>query len=166
MITIVLSILAYILGPILVITWAIKRYKSRKQPEFIELVAVAFAVGMLGLITYSFVGDAGRDDDAEMLAIMKEVTVRYDFPIKAKFLEKPAVFIDAKGHSFNLRIYGVSSDEEQQKISAIVKKIRRQIASKPIVIYFLKEEVWLEGTDGTRKPLRNNEIQLRRIRME
>ena len=164
MITIVLSILAYILGPILVITWAVKRFKSGKHPEFIELVAVAFAVGMLGLITYSYMDDVGRDDNTEMSAIMKDVVARYDFPVKAKFLDKPAVFIDARGHSYNLKIYGVSDD--QQKIKMIVKKIRRQIASKPIVIYFMQDEVWLEADDGTRKPLRDNEIQLRRIRLE
>ena len=166
MVTIVLSIIAYILGPILVLTWAIKRFKSGQRPEFIELVAVVFAISMLALLIYSYSGDLSRDDKTEILAIEKEFITRYDFPVQAKFLQKPAVFVDARARAFDVKVYGIVTEEEQQKIVTIAKKIRRQIVSRPLVIYFMQEELWNEGEDGSRKPLRDKEISLRRVRVE
>ena len=166
MIQVVLVILVYILGPVLVLRWAIKRYKSGEKTDFTEIVAVVFAVGLIGLLMYSYSGNITQDDAAELDNIVAELNKRYEFPVKAKFQDKSAVFGEAHARYLEIRIYGVSELAEQNKITEIMHKLRRQFASKPIVINFLREEIWEESSDGSRKPLREKELSLARIRVE
>jgi len=98
--------------------------------------------------------------------IVNALTERYDFPVKAKFLDKPAVFGEAHARYLEVRIYGIESIEEQENIERIGQKLRKEVASKPIVLKFFREEVWEVKPDGARLPLRDQEFLVRQIRIE
>ena len=48
----------------------------------------------------------------------------------------------------------------------VLKKLRKQIASEPIVVHFMRKEVWEENADGSRQPRRDREELLRKVRVE
>lgn len=166
MLQIILVILVYVLGPALLLRWVVKRHKSPQQWEFTEIVAVLFAVALIGLVMYSYSGNIARDDSRELNDIISELVVRYEFPVKAKYQDKPAVFGESRAYSLQINIYGVTDAKEQVKLQKIVEKLRRQFATKPIVLNFIREEIWQENADGSRHPQREKELSLRRIRVE
>jgi hypothetical protein len=90
----------------------------------------------------------------------------YEFPVKAKFQNRPAVEGFARPHRLEIHIYGVLSRDEQDKIMEIVTRLRREFASKPVVVHFFREEIWEESEDGTRKPRRDREELLRKARVD
>ena len=163
---VLLVIVVYVLGPALILRWAVKRYRSGEKPDFTEIVAVILAVALVGLLVYSYSNISTDSDKEDVQKIVKILTQRYTFPVKAKFLDQPAVFGEAHSRYLEVRIYGVVSDKEQEKIKSIAEKLRKEVASKPIVLNFYREEMWKTTADGSRYPLREQEYLLRRIHIE
>lgn len=166
MIPTLLVILVYIVGPIAILVWAVKRYKHGVKPVFSEVVVVTLAVFLMALFAFSSAWNTSDDDDQEVAQIVQELTQRYDFPIKAQFADRPAVEGVAKPRRLEVHIYGVTTSEEQDKVVAVLEKLRKQIASKPIVAHFIREEIWEEGADGSRQPRRDREELMRKVRIE
>jgi branched-subunit amino acid transport protein AzlD len=166
MIPVLLVVVVYILGPALVLTWAVKRFRSGVKPDFTEIVAVTLAVVLIGLLIYSYSSISTDTDKEDVQQIVSVLTERYDFPVKAKFLDQPAVFGEAHARYLEVRIYGIESNEEQENIERIAEKLRKEVASKPIVLRFFREEVWEIAPDGSRQPLRDQEFLVRQIRIE
>lgn len=166
MIQAVFIILVYILGPAFIFTWAVRRYRSGVKPDFPEVALIIIAIVLIGLLIWNYSGtitDTDRDDAA---AIVDNLTSSYHFPVKAKYQDRPAVEAIPQAREIELRIYGVLQTDEQDKIEVLARKLRKQIASKPIVLEFYKEEVWQENADGSRHPMRNQEQILRKIHIE
>jgi branched-subunit amino acid transport protein AzlD len=166
MIPVLLVVVVYILGPALVLTWAVKRFRSGVKPDFTEIVAVTLAVVLIGLLIYSYSSISTDTDKEDVQQIVSVLTERYDFPVKAKFLDQPAVFGEVHARYLEVRIYGIESNEEQENIERIAEKLRKEVASKPIVLRFFREEVWEIAPDGSRQPLRDQEFLVRQIRIE
>ena len=166
MIQTLLIILVYIVGPIAILTWAIKRYRHGVKPTFGEVVVVTLAIFLMVLFAFSSTWNTSDEDKQEVVQIVKELTQRYDFPVKARFADRPAVEGIAKPRRLEIHVYGVTSSEEQAKVVMVLEKLRKQIASKPIVVYFFREEVWEENPDGSRRPRRDREELLRQVRVE
>jgi hypothetical protein len=166
MIQVLLVVVVYMLGPALVLTWAVKRYRSGVKPDFTEIVAVTLAVILIGLLIYSYSSISTDTDQEDVQQIVKALTERYDFPVKAKYLDQPAVFGKAYARYLEVRIYGIESNEEQENIKRIAEKLRKEVASKPIVLRFFRKEMWETSPDGARRPLRDQEFLVRQIRIE
>ena len=161
-----LVILVYLVGPIAILVWAVKRYRHGVKPAFGEVLVVIFAVFLMALFAFTSVWNTSDDDDQEVAQIVQELTQRYDFPVKARFADRPAVEGFAKPRRLAVRVYGVIASEEQAKVVRVLEKLRKQIASKPIVVYFIRAEVWEENADGSRQPQRDQEELLRQVRIE
>ena len=166
MIPALVIIAVYILGPALVLIWAVKRYKSGVKPDLPEVVAVIVAIVLIGLLIWNYSGTVTDTDSDDSQAVVTELVSRYAFPVKARFQDRPAVDAEARGRKIVVRIYGVLESTEQEKIGDLARKLRKEIASKPIVVEFYKKEVWEENSDGSRQPLRHKEQLLRTIRAE
>ena len=167
MIPVLLVVVVYVLGPALVLTWAVKRYRSGVKPDFTEIVAVTLAVVLIGLLIYSYSSSFSTDTDQEdVQRIVQQLTERYDFPVKAKYLDQPAVFGEVHPRYLEVRIYGVETNRQQEEIKYIAEKLRKEVASKPIVLRFFREEVWETSDDGARQPLRDQEFLVQQIRIE
>jgi len=166
MIQIVFVIIVYFLVPALLITWVFRRYKDGTKPGFYDGVAILAAILLVGLLIFAYSGSTSDDNAAELETIVSTLTESYDFPIKSKYQDRPAVDGLLRSRSYEIRIYGVVERKEQERVVDILKKLRRQVASRPIVANFFQEEVWQEKPDGTRVPLRDKEQSLRKVRLE
>lgn len=166
MIQVVLVILVYILGPAVVLVWAVKRFRCGNKPEFSEVVAVSTAVVLIGLIIWAYSGNISDRDTDEVKHIVSTLMQRYQFPVKARFQDRAAVDGIAHARHLEIRIYGVTEPDEQQRINRILEKLRREVASKPLVVRFFKEEVWEHSADGSRRPARDQEQELHKVRIK
>ena len=166
MIQVLLIILVYIVGPIAILSWAIKRYKHGIKPTFGESFIVVAAILLMALFAYSSTWNISERDSDEVKQIVAELIQRYDFPVKAKFSDQPAVEGIARPRRLEIHIYGITDRTEQDKVVEVVKKLRRQIASKPVVVHFIREEVWEVANDGSRKPRRDREELMRKARID
>ncbi len=166
MIPTLLVILVYLVGPIAILVWAVNRYRHGIKPAFGEIVVVAFAVSLMALFAFTSVWNTSDSDDQEAVQVVQELTQRYDFPVKARFADRPAVEGFAKPRRLEIHVYGVITSEEQAKVTRVLEKLRKQIASKPIVVHFIRAEVWEESADGSRQPRRDREELLRQVRIE
>ena len=166
MIPTLLVILVYIVGPIAILTWAVKRHRHGVKPAFSEVVVVTLAVFLMALFAFSSTWNTSDDDDQEVVQVVQELTQRYDFPLKAKFADRPAVEGIAKPRRLEIHVYGITTSEEQAKVVTVLEKLRKQIASKPIVVHFIREEIWEENADGSRQPRRDREELMRKVRIE
>lgn len=161
-----LVILVYVVGPIAVVVWAVKRYKHGVKPSFGEVVVVIFAILLMALFAVSTRWNTSDRDAAEAEQLVAELVTHYDFPVKFKFRDAPAVDAVAQPRRLEVYVYGVVDRVEQDKVVAVAEKLRRQIASKPVVIHFMREEVWEEGEDGSRHPRRDREELMRKARID
>lgn len=161
-----ISLLVYVIGPIAVLVWAFRRYRQGVRPTVREWIVVAIAVLLMLLFAFSSNWDTTDRDQAEAALVISELTQRYDFPVKAKFQDRPAVDAVAQPRRVEIHIYGVSSQAEQEKILFILSKLRQQYSSRPLVVHFMREEVWEENPDGTRQPRRDREELLRKARID
>ena len=161
-----LVILVYLVGPVAILVWAVKRYRHGVKPAFGEVVVVAFAVFLMALFAFTTAWNTSDDDDQEVAQVVQELTQRYDFPVKARFADRSAVEGFAKPRRLEIHVYGVITSEEQAKVVKVLEKLRKQIASKPIVVHFIRAEVWEESADGSRQPRRDHEELLRKVRVE
>ena len=166
MIPTLLVILVYIVGPIAILTWAVKRYKHGVKPGFGEVVVVVLAIALMVLFAVSTTWETSDTDKQDVAQIVQELTQRYDFPVKARFADRPAVSGIAKPRRLEIHIYGVIDPAEQAKVVRLLTKLRKQVAAKPVVVQFFRAEVWEEGTDGSRRPRRDKEELLREVRVE
>ena len=166
MLQVLLVVVVYVLGPALVLTWAVKRFRSGVKPDFTEIVAVSLAVVLIGLLIFSYSNMVTDSDSGDVDKIITAMTSRYEFPLKAKYAERPAVDGIPHARYLEIRIYGVTTPQEQEKVIAIAQKLRREVASKSLVINFFEAEVWEERPDGSRLPLREQEHLLRKFRIE
>ena len=166
MIQVLLIILVYIAGPIAILVWAFKRYKHGIKPSIGETFIVTIAIALMVLFATSSTWNISDRDSDEVDQIVAELIQRYDFPVKAKFTDTPAVEGFARPRRLEVHIYGVIESAEQQKVVEVVKKLRRQMASKPVVIHFIREEIWEEAEDGSRKPRRDREELMRKVRID
>lgn len=161
-----LVILVYIVGPIAILVWAVKRYQHGIKPSFGEVTVVVLAVSLMVLLAFTTTWNTSDSDRQEVAQLVKELTQRYDFPVKAKFADRPAVEGFARPRRLVIHIYGVTDRAEQDKVVAILHKLRRRLASKPIVVHFIRAEVWEVDKDGSRKPRRDREELMRKARVE
>lgn len=166
MIRTLVILLVYVLGPALVILWAIKRFRSGVKPDVTEILALLVAVIFIGGLMFAYSESTHQDDQTELTDITAAVTLRYEFPVKAKYQDHAAVYGVAFPRYLEIRVYGIETLIEQDKLAKVMMELRRQIASKPIVLHFLREEIWEEKADGSRFPLRDSEVSLRKIRLE
>jgi hypothetical protein len=166
MIQVILVFLVYVLGPALILVWAVKRYKSGVKPDFTEVVAVILAVALISLLSYTLMSTVTDEDRDDAQRIVQSLTERYSFPVKAKFQDKPAVFGDAKGRNIVISIYGVIDTIEQEKIVAIAEELRKQWNAKPIVVKFFQEEIWEQNEDGSRRAARHKETLIHKYLVE
>jgi len=166
MIPTLLVILVYLVGPIAILAWAVKRYRHGIKPAFGEVVVVVIAIALMVLFAVTSTWNTSDNDDEEVAQVVQELTQRYDFPIKARFADRPAVEGFAKPRRVEIHVYGVITSEEQTKVVTVLKKLRKQIASKPIVVQFFRAEVWEEDANGSRQPRRDREELLRQVRIE
>ena len=166
MVQVLLIILVYIVGPIAILTWAIKRYKHGIKPSFGETSIVIIAIALMVLFAISSTWNISDRDSGEVDQIVEELVERYDFPVKARFADTPAVVGFARPRRLEIHIYGVVERAEQEKVVEVLKKLRRQMASKPVVIHFIREEIWEEEGDGSRKPRRDREELMRKARID
>lgn len=166
MIQVLFIILVYIVGPVAILAWAIKRYKHGIRPSFGETTVVVIAILLMVLFAFSSTWNVSDRDAGEVDRIVGELIQVYEFPVKAKYQDRPAVEGMARPHRLEVHIYGVTTREEQDKVLEIVKRLRRQLASKPVVVHFIREEVWEEAGDGTRKPRRDREELMRKARID
>lgn len=166
MIQVFLVILVYIVGPVAILSWAVKRYKHGIKPSFSETMVVVISILLMVFFAYSTTWNVTDRDTGEVDRIVSELTQVYEFPVKAKFQDRPAVEGFARPHRLEIHIYGVISREEQDKVMVIVKRLRREFASKPVVVHFFREEIWEEAEDGSRKPRRDREELIRKARVD
>ena len=166
MIQVLLIILVYIVGPIAILVWAIKRYKHGIKPSLGETSIVIIAIALMVLFAISSSWNISDRDSGEVDLIVAELVQRYDFPVKARFADTPAVEGFARPRRLEIHIYGVVERSEQEKVVEVLKKLRRQMASKPVVIHFFREEIWEENSDGSRKPRRDREELLRQVHID
>ena len=166
MIQVLLIILVYIVGPIAILTWAIKRYKHGIKPSLGETSIVVIAIALMVLFAISSTWNITDRDSGEVDQIVAELVQRYDFPVKARFADVPAVEGFARPRRLEIHIYGVIERTEQEKVVEVLTKLRRQMASKPVVIHFIREEMWEEGSDGSRKPRRDREELMRQVHID
>jgi len=166
MVQALLVILVYVVFPVSILVWAWRRYKQGIRPHMGEYALVAFAVAMMLLLAFSSSWDTSDQDRQDVQQIVQRLIERYDFPVQAKYQERPAVFGEAQPRRLVIDIYGVTAREEQDRILAVLRKLRREIASKAIVVQFKREEVWEELPDGSRQPRRDREELIRKARIE
>ena len=166
MIQVLLIIIVYIVGPIAILTWAIKRYKHGIKPSLGETSIVVIAIALMVLFAISSTWNISDRDSGEVDQIIDELVQRYDFPIKARFSDRPAVEGFARPRRLEIHVYGVIERTEQDRVVEVLKKLRRQLASKPVVIHFIREEIWEEEGDGSRKPRRDREELMRQARID
>ena len=121
---------------------------------------------LIGLLSFTLISTVTDEDREDSGRIVKSLTERYSFPVKAKHQDFPAVFGDAKGRNIIISIYGVTDPIEQQKIVAIATDIRKQWDSKPINVKFFQEEIWEQNEDGSRQPARHKETLLHKYLIE
>ena len=161
-----LIILVYCVGPVAILVWAFKRYKHGIKPSFGETSIVIIAIMLMVLFAVSSTWNISDRDSGEVDQIIAELIQRYDFPVKAKFADKPAVEGLARPRRLEIHIYGVVDVAEQDKVVEVLTKLRRQMASKSVVIHFVREEVWEQEGDGSRKPRRDREELMRKVRID
>lgn len=161
-----LIIFVYVLGPAFIFTWAVRRYRSGVKPDFPEVALIIIAVFLIGLLIWNYSGTVTDTDRDDANAIVSSLISSYQFPVKARYQDRPAVEGIPQAREIQIRIYGVEQMQEQEKIEVLARKLRKQIASKPVVLEFYKEEVWQENADGSRHPMRNQEQILRKFRIE
>jgi hypothetical protein len=166
MIRALIIILVYIVGPVAVLVWAFKRYKHGIKPSFGEASIVIIAIFLMVASAYFTTWKVTNHGNEQMVQLLSQLIQNYDFPVKAKNQDRPAVDGIARPNRFVIHVYGVISRKEQDKVVSVLKKLHRQIASKPIVVYFFQAEVWTIGQDGTRHPHRDREELLRTVRVE
>ncbi len=166
MIQVLLIILVYCVGPIAILVWAFKRHKHGIKPSFGEISVVVIALALMVLFAVSSTWNISDRDSGEVDQIIAELIQRYDFPVKAKFADKPAVEGLARPRRLEIHIYGVVDVAEQDKVVEVLTKLRRQMASKSVVIHFVREEVWEQEGDGSRKPRRDREELMRKVRID
>ncbi len=152
--------------PALLITWVVRRYKEGIKPGFYDGAALLSAILLVSLLIYAYSGSISNDNTAELETIVSTLTESYDFPVKSKYRDRPAVDGLVHPRSYEVRIYGVVERKEQERVLDILKKLRRQVASRPIVANFFLEEVWQENADGSRVPRRDQEQLIRKGRLE
>jgi glucan phosphoethanolaminetransferase (alkaline phosphatase superfamily) len=166
MLQVLLILLVYIVGPVAIVVWAFKRYKHGVKPSFGEVVVVVFAVLLMVLFAVSTNWNVSDRDAAEADQLVAELVKRYDFPVKFKYQDAPAVYAEARARRLVVYVYGVTERQEQDKMVAVAEKLRRQIASKPVVIHFMREEVWEVDENGARRPRRDREELMRKARID
>ena len=166
MIRVALIFIVYILGPALILVWAVKRYKSGTKPDFVEIVAVVLAISLIGVISFTMYNTVSDEDRENANHIVQSLVQRYHFPVKAKFQDVPAVFGEAQGYTIVISIYGVTDPIEQQKIVEIAQDLRRQWNSKPLDVKFFQQEIWEQKPDGSRRAARNKETLLHKYHIE
>ena len=76
------------------------------------------------------------------------------------------MFDEARPRRLVIDIYGVTERAEQDRILAILRKLRRQVGGKALVVQFRREEIWEELPDGSRRPRRDREELMRKARIE
>ncbi len=166
MVQALLVILVYVVFPLGILVWAYQRYKHGIKPHMGEYALVAFAIAMMLLLAFSSSWDTSDQDRRDVQQIVDRLTERYDFPVQAKYQDRPAVFGEAQPRRLVISIYGVTDRDEQDRILAVLRKLYREIASKAIVVQFMREEVWEEAPDGSRQPRRDREELMRKARIE
>lgn len=166
MIQALLVILVYVVFPIAILVWAYRRYKHGIKPHMGEYAVVSFAVAMMLLLAFSSTWDVSDQDRRDVQQIVERLTERYTFPVQAKYQSRPAVFGEAQPRRLVISIYGVTERAEQDRVLAVLRKLRREIAGKAIVVQFMREEIWEEAADGSRQPRRDREELMRKARIE
>jgi len=166
MIRTVFILLVYIVAPALLIYWAAHRIRMRHKPALLEVALFLLSAFLLGTLMVSLTEKMYHEDDAGLSEFVSELEKSYQFPLAAKFADGPAVYGEGFPRFLEVRIYGVNSVTEQDRVAAIASNLHRKYAHKPVLLNFLREEIWLQNADGSRIPLRDKEVSLRKVRLE
>ncbi len=116
-----------------------------RMKKIVAIAIVIIAIALMVLFAVSSTWNISDRDSGEVDQIVAELVQRYDFPMKARFADIPAVEGIARPRRLEIHIYGVIESAEQEKVVEVLKKLRRQMASKPVVIHFIREEIWEEN---------------------
>ncbi len=166
MIQALLVILVYVVFPIAILVWVYTRYQHGIKPHMGEYAVVVFAIAMMLLLAFSSTWDVSDQDQRDVRQIVDTLVERYDFPVQAKFQDRPAVSGVAQPRRLVVTIYGVVERSEQDRVLDVLRKLRRQEASKAIVVKFMREEIWEVADDGTRRARRDREEMMRKAWVE
>jgi hypothetical protein len=160
-----LILLVYIVGPAAILIWAARRFRQGIKPGAVEIGVVVMAVVLIALFTYAYTWNTSDRDARDAQVIVEQLTQRFSFP-KARFQDKPAVEATARARQIEIRIYGVLDDGAQKQVIAIARDLRRQVSSKALLVQFYAEEKWEIREDGTRLPRPDQEVPIRKQRIE
>jgi hypothetical protein len=86
-------------------------------------------------------GFPSAKDADESSKIWIEVVSKYPFRVPAKLGNRPAVYqLPGKNYS-EIRVYGDYSKQEQDEIYKVVASVSKDIATKPVHLYFYPVEL-------------------------
>jgi hypothetical protein len=166
MIRALIILLVYVIGPLAILAWAVHRYRHGIRPALREWIIVSASILLLVLLAVGLTWQSTDRDAAELKRILDDAAQRYDFPVQARFQERPALEGYVRPTRLEIHVYGVVDAAEQDKLVFIFTRLREQYASKPVVIHFLREEIWEEAPDGSRQPRRDREELMRKVRID
>ena len=108
MLRVVLVIAVYILAPALIITWIYKRFRSGVKLHTAEILGLIISISLVGVLMYAATDRVTDSDNIELEQIITTLVNQYDFSIKSRYQDKPAV--DGVVHSkyLEIRIYGIN----------------------------------------------------------
>ena len=171
MIRVIFVLLVYVVGPALILWWAIKRYRSGVKPDLPEVAAVCFAVIAITSSIYFLSANVTTEEDfalAESLAA--KLVTQHQFMGRINDPTQPAVYAEAEDGHPVIRIYGITDAIEQEKVAMLVEKLRPDLAaeSKPetIIIKFFQKEIWETDKQGNPIQVRQKETLLHRYLLE
>lgn len=107
--------------------------------SFIALL-VLLIVALLSVPFVDFDIPTASDAD-ESSGIVKAMEGRYSFRVMRRDDEGPAVYGAPHNEYSEVLVYGDYSPKEQDDICAVARAIRREVATKPIRLYFYPREL-------------------------
>ena len=87
----------------------------------------------------------GGGDATEASSIVKAMESRYRFRVMSAIDPRPAIYHSPHRKYSEIFVYGNYSTKEQDEICAVARTVRREIASKPIRLYFYPRELKHSG---------------------
>ncbi|NOS71753.1 MAG: hypothetical protein HOP33_17725 [Verrucomicrobia bacterium] len=84
-------------------------------------------------------------DASESSGIVKAMESRYTFRVISSHDKRPAVYQEPHRGYSEVFVYGDYSPKEQDEICVVARAIRREVATKPIRLYFYPRELDRSG---------------------
>jgi len=84
-------------------------------------------------------------DAGEAAGIVSALKSRYTFRVLTKGGNRPAVYCKPHPKYSKILVYGDYSTTEQDEICAVARAVRREVAKKPVHLYFYPRELVNSG---------------------